>query len=635
MDVQGEVSKRQAERQWYLDLIRSQESLANRDPVAYRRKVLLLGVLGYAYIFGVLLLVVSLLIGLVWLMTATGRGNTIEVKIGFVLLLLIVSIVRSLFVKFEEPDGVPLSREEAPQLYATVDAIADRLQAPRPDEIRVNEDLNAAALQHPRLGLFGWYRNILYLGLPLMFGLSPEEMRAVIAHEFGHFSGAHGKFGAWAYRLDMTWKQLLENMSRRGHGNWLIVPFFNWFFPRFAATSFALRRANEYEADAAAASVSGPVPTSRSLMRLRYLEHQLGEGFWKPFYERSKRSPSPPDGLFQQMETAMRPEYGPEIRSHLVRGLSERTDYEDTHPSLPDRLKALRVEVSDIDREVAELSKPIEANAAEVLFGKSLPAVLAKVEAAFTSQIAPKWKEAYEQYQLDARRLSELESMPLRDEQQDVEYAVQSYRLRETADVLPLIRTTCERYPDNATATLLLGQALAETNDPDAPSLLEKAVELNRDFADPVREILAVYHRQTGDDEKVEALRQQAYEDRIRDELDYQTAMKLDLKADLLPPMIDADTLRNIEASLGKVPRLQVAFLVSRILPATGRDCHYLIVYHRRKFIESEAEKTKIGKAVSQAIPSLTRTLIISPEPRKKWLKRLAGIQGARIFGQP
>ena len=70
-------------------------------------------------------------------------------------------------------------------------------------------DFNAAIVQHPRFGIFGGTRNYLMLGLPLMQSLSPAEFQAVVAHEFGHLWGAHGRFGAWIYRLRTGWARLL------------------------------------------------------------------------------------------------------------------------------------------------------------------------------------------------------------------------------------------------------------------------------------------------------------------------------------------------------------------------------------------------------------------------------------------
>jgi hypothetical protein len=39
-------------------------------------------------------------------------------------------------------------------------------------------------VQRPRLGVFGWQENYLMVGLPLLRGLSPDEVRAVNEVQF-------------------------------------------------------------------------------------------------------------------------------------------------------------------------------------------------------------------------------------------------------------------------------------------------------------------------------------------------------------------------------------------------------------------------------------------------------------------
>jgi hypothetical protein len=59
-----------------------------------------------------------------------------------------------------------------------------RFRTPRFHHVLVTDDFNAAVVQAPRLGLFGWYRNYLLIGLPLAKALTVEQFKAVLAHEF-------------------------------------------------------------------------------------------------------------------------------------------------------------------------------------------------------------------------------------------------------------------------------------------------------------------------------------------------------------------------------------------------------------------------------------------------------------------
>src|SRR5579871_1632467 len=230
LESDEQLSKLRREREKMIARVMREESLAKKNPGSYRRRVYAYMCLAYGFLFGVLGFAL-LLVGFLIYSLVNNEFNSISIRLGIILGLLIFAIVRSLIIKIEPPNGLVLKRDEAPELYREVDAIADRLRAPRPHEIRIDSRLNAAASQTPRFGLFGSYRNVLLLGMPLLLGLEPAEMRAVIAHEFGHFSGSHGKFGARAYRVNATWHVLHNQLVRTNQGISVFVlsPFVNWF----------------------------------------------------------------------------------------------------------------------------------------------------------------------------------------------------------------------------------------------------------------------------------------------------------------------------------------------------------------------------------------------------------------------
>ena len=75
-----------------------------------------------------------------------------------------------------------------------------------------------------------------------MQALSAPQFTAVLAHEYGHLSGAHSRFSAWIYRIRRTWAQIVEGLEKRD--NWgitLFSKFFEWYIPFFNAYSFVLR----------------------------------------------------------------------------------------------------------------------------------------------------------------------------------------------------------------------------------------------------------------------------------------------------------------------------------------------------------------------------------------------------------
>lgn len=86
--------------------------------------------------------------------------------------------------------SVPLTRAEAPHLFALVDRIGAELGAPRTDLIAVSGAVNAS------FGTFGWRRRrLLEIGYPLWLILSPQERVALLAHEMAHSRNGDARHG--------------------------------------------------------------------------------------------------------------------------------------------------------------------------------------------------------------------------------------------------------------------------------------------------------------------------------------------------------------------------------------------------------------------------------------------------------
>ncbi|HKC48539.1 MAG TPA: M48 family metallopeptidase, partial [Gemmatimonadales bacterium] len=251
------------------------EQKAARAPGAYRAQVAILAVVGYAYLFTILAVLLAAAVGLVLV------GRFVVVKLLIPLVILIYAVLRALWVSVPAPQGERISRFDAPRLHELVRRVRRTVAAPRVHVIQSIPQLNAAVVQVPRLGVFGWYRNYLLIGLPLLQALSPEEWQAVLAHELGHLSGRHGMLGAWIYRVRETWGRLGQTIQTRKSalGGLLFGKFFDVYAPYFMAYSFVLARGHEYEADQAAAELAGAETARRALLRLEMAD-RVSQEFW-------------------------------------------------------------------------------------------------------------------------------------------------------------------------------------------------------------------------------------------------------------------------------------------------------------------------------------------------------------------
>ncbi|MCX4691357.1 M48 family metallopeptidase [Streptomyces sp. NBC_01408] len=115
-----------------------------------------------------------------------------SVKVLIVSVVLAVPIVRGMFMlrtpKGEPPAGVPVTEAQEPALWQAVREVAQQVGTRAPDEIVLIGEVNAAVSEDAELlGLRSGTRR-LYIGLPLMTGLDEMQLRAVLAHEMGHYA---------------------------------------------------------------------------------------------------------------------------------------------------------------------------------------------------------------------------------------------------------------------------------------------------------------------------------------------------------------------------------------------------------------------------------------------------------------
>jgi peptidase M48-like protein len=212
--------------------------------------------------------------------------------------------------------------------------------------VSVNDEFNASILQVPRWGVFGNYRNHLEVGMPLIAALSMDELKAVLAHEMGHISGSHGKFGAWIYRQRMTWRALASKLQEPSNFfEQILCAFYVWYAPYFHAYTFVLARSQEYEADRAAAAATSSQAVGASLVKTELIARFLQEVFWKRLFDQVTRVPAPPYMPFSAMPRAIRiAEKEWARRDWMQQGMRDVSNDDDTHPSMAERLGALGVE---------------------------------------------------------------------------------------------------------------------------------------------------------------------------------------------------------------------------------------------------------------------------------------------------
>lgn len=614
------------------------ERVARERPGGYRLRVLLFGLLGYAYAFGVLGLLLALVVGL-GRVAADHGGAILVFKVGIPVLVLGATVLKAMWVRIDPPDGKPLTRGEAPRLFAEVDAVRKAVDAPPAHRVLLTDDFNAAVSQVPRLGMFGWHRNYLVLGVPLLHALPPEEFRAVLAHEFGHLSRAHGHTGAWIYRIRSTWVRILEQLEREEHrATFIFQRFFRWYAPRFAAYSFVLARIQEFEADARAAALVGPGVVGSSLARVEVWAMYVGRSHWPGIWGKVRTDPTPPTDAFTSFAhtlSAGMPDG--ETSTLLAEALAAQTRSGDTHPVLAERLAALGIHPS------AALISPADGrpSAAEELLGGRVAAVLAEMDRSWSAAVREPWAQQHEQSRQREARLTALEeqamaeSLPL-EEAKERAWAVADLRGGEEA--LPLFREIANTTPEDAPTRYMLGQLLLERGDDEGLQHLEAAMAADLGLVQPACNSAHAFLMRAGRSGEAEQFwrRLQEHGDLIASAQEERSAAAVRPGDVFLPHGLGEEAIQALGEALRRYRDIERAYLVRkkvRILP--DDPLYVLALVPDLSWVKNQA-----ANPVADLIDRLAKDLVFPGDgivltfegSYKKLRKPIGSIPGAEVY---
>ncbi|ROT27966.1 M48 family metallopeptidase [Micromonospora sp. HM5-17] len=247
----------------------------------------------------------------------------------------LVALWKAIRTKPQPLHGLPLGPDQAPELWGTVRELADVVGTRVPDEIRLVPEINAAVTEDTRLlGLIGG-RRILYIGLPLLQAMTVDQLRSVLAHELGHYSGRHTRLGGVAYRGRLAIGGAIGRIGPRNPVGWV----FRGYARLYLLVDHAASRRQELEADRASVQVAGRTAAISALRELPVLG-----AAWAFFHDRYVRPgweagyvPVDLFGGFAELLAARTDELA-ELRATEPDDTGSRWD---THPPISQRIAAM------------------------------------------------------------------------------------------------------------------------------------------------------------------------------------------------------------------------------------------------------------------------------------------------------
>lgn len=309
-------------------------SIPSRVSLTLRAVAALLLVVGF---YALALGIAFGLLGVIYFAVVVARQIEVKLVIGSA-----IGAGAILFSLIPEPDhfeppGPRLRPEEHPRLFAVLEQLARAAGQRMPDDVYLTPDLNAWVAS--RGGVMGLgSRRVMVLGLPLLDVLDVDQLRAVLAHELGHYHGGDVMLGAWLYKTRAAIRRTIESLS---DAQSILHLLFAGYGSLFLRITHAISRHQELQADAMAARLVGPQALVSGLEAVHggalayavYREQDLvpvlRAGQRPPFLEGFRR--------FRAIDAhaeAMRDAVQHELRH-------AQTDRFDTHPALPERVAAI------------------------------------------------------------------------------------------------------------------------------------------------------------------------------------------------------------------------------------------------------------------------------------------------------
>ncbi len=581
--------------------------------------------IGYAYIGFLTLLTISAIVLIAYLIV-TGHATNFGLAI-IVLGLICLALLRSITVGIARPQGLILDPKRYPEIHAKVEALADRIGTARP-RVYLTWEMNASAAQIPRWGLFGGFGNTLFMGLPLLHVLTPEAAYGVIAHELGHLSGNHGRFGAWVSRIQRTWTVLYEEFGGgRLFGAWILMPFLMWYQPRFQAQTLAMMREHEFDADRMEAETVGKELAAETTSRFSYLNPWFRQMMDAEMNRLVSLEPSPPSNLLAQVATELRTGTPlPFIERYLAAELMRAPEVYSTHPTLRERLDAIGAEPPS----AAQLQSLAEPSAAESFFGSNLRSVELLLSEDVGLRLEGPWKSEHiriaelrkEQARLVAKEYpSTLDRMKI---------ASLTYDLAPIEVSWPLVRQVVADYPEDAMANLLMGTLLAAQDDQAAEPYLRKVLTLNPSHSESVIPLLMKLAYLSGDQALLARLADEEIEFVELGEVVQVQATIMSLKDTLEPHGLDAVTVDQFRVSLSRIQGLSEAYLVKKIAP-TGHALLILVA----TMVEGGTpgmDRDHLAHLISERAALPTTAQVFVPKNTRAWRGKLAEVQASRVF---
>ena len=219
------------------------------------------------------------------------------IGMGFLIFFFLVKFIFSNSAKVDRSRLFEITEKQQPELFKLIHEIVKEVNTNFPKKVYLSSDVNASVFYDSNFwSMFFPVRKNLQIGLGLMNSISTLELKAILAHEFAHFSQRSMKVGSYVYNVNKViynmlydndsystlldrWSNISAYFTLFAKGAILVVEGIQYVLIKvykvLNLNYMALSREMEFHADAVAASIAGSQPLANSLLRLTLADQSL------------------------------------------------------------------------------------------------------------------------------------------------------------------------------------------------------------------------------------------------------------------------------------------------------------------------------------------------------------------------
>lgn len=356
---------------------------------------ILLFILVYFILLG-LTIGVTILFSYIGIWAILNYPNILTIGLGLGLIAsgftILYFLIKFIFAsnKIDTNDLIEVTEQDQPELFSLIHELVNEIETDFPKKVYLSHNVNASVFYNSSFwSMFLPVKKNLQIGIGLINSLTRQELKGILAHEFGHFSQRSMKVGSYVYNVNnVIFNMLYNNESLKKMQNSLmnlsgyaaitlglssisingIQKILRVLYEYININYLALSREMEFHADEIAVHVAGSKAMSDGLLRLSFANYAFETAF--NFYEGKITENLKPQNIYQDQHTlslflASKNKYDIQNGYPLI-GLESDAKYnksklviEDqwaSHPSTADRVKAinrLNIEKENIDNAAA------------------------------------------------------------------------------------------------------------------------------------------------------------------------------------------------------------------------------------------------------------------------------------------